>query len=371
MQIELERILDLQRKYVSTASPEMLERGELVRDSVPDWLRHHASELGTEIATDDFFAEGRDGTGRKTRVPWVRFGSRARSRRATDGFYVVYLFAASGERVYLSLNQGTTDFDGRDFVPKSPVVIEGRVAWARSLLDEWLKSVAGEFQIELGDAGLGSGYERGNVVALAYDRGHVPGEDRLLADARAFARGLGVLYANLRDAPLPGESPELAEAFDAAERSSGRAPGSKAGFRTDAAEIKVVERHAVRVAIAYYEADGWTVKELGKPYDLEIRKRGIVLTVEVKGTTSEGMGVPLTANEVLHHSEAYPGNALVVVRGIRLDRTGSHPVASGGTLHELRGWKIDPAALRPISYGYAVPAELYADDGVPASDLVP
>ena len=42
-------------------------------------------------------------------VPWVRIFSPSYSPRPTEGFYVVYLFAGDGSRVYLSLNQGTSE----------------------------------------------------------------------------------------------------------------------------------------------------------------------------------------------------------------------------------------------------------------------
>lgn len=102
MRTELQRVLELQTQYQARLSPAMSERGVLVRDRIPGWLEGHADELGEKLGVNDFFAEGRDGTGLKTRVPWTRFGSRSRSPKATTGFYVVYLFDAVGERVYLA-----------------------------------------------------------------------------------------------------------------------------------------------------------------------------------------------------------------------------------------------------------------------------
>ena len=92
--------------------------------------------------------------------------------------------------------------------------------------------------------------------------------------------------------------------------------------------------------------------------------------VEIKGTTSDGSGVSLTAGEVSHHAAAFPNNALVVVRNIVLQR-GDSPSASGGWLYELRGWDIDTAALRAISYAYEVPGEMYEHKGVSTESLLP
>jgi hypothetical protein len=373
MQAQLQRILELQDQYSSTATEAMQERGRLIRGDVPAWINQHGVVLSSAMSGDDFFAQGRDGTGRKTRVPWARFCSRSRSPRATEGFYAVYLVDAKGEAVFLSLNQGTTDFLGGNFVPKPPGVIAERVLWARTALSQWITShedLVGS--IELHDPGLGAGYEDGNIAAIRYPRDAIPPDEQLLDAAVVMADGLGRLYAASAQEPIPHEHPELNEAEEAAERASGRDLPARAGFRTNSKEIKAIENHAVAAARAYYEANGWTVKELGKPFDLEVEQEGQVLTVEVKGTTSpDGLGVPLTSGEVRHHEHAFPDNALVVVRGITLDHDGPSPVASGGRFYELRGWQISPDSLRPISYAYEVPAEIYQHAGVPADELLP
>lgn len=371
MRSELQRILELQTQYQARVSPAMDERGRLIRRDATNWLWGREAELGGAMGVDDFFAEGRDGTGLKNRVPWIRFGSRSQSPRATEGFYIVYLFDARGASVYLSLNQGTTDSVGGDFAPKPPGVIEGRVEWAREVLENWLPRVGAPAAVLLNDPNLGIGYERGNVIARAYGVGNIPDDGTLFADVMLFAEGLGELYAARSRLPIPNERPEIVQAEESAAEASGRPrPKSRAGFRTNAAEIKLVETHAVKLARIYYEVDGWAVKELGKPFDLELKKGNEKLDVEVKGTSSDGAGIPLTSGEVRHHEHAYPHNALVVVTGITIDRSVMPPVVSNGVLYELRGWKVDPDALRVISYAYEVPAQMYEEDGVPCETLL-
>ena len=92
----------------------------------------------------------------------------------------------------------------------------------------------------------------------------------------------------------------------------------------------------------------------------------------MKGTTSsDGLGVSLTAGEVRHHEKAFPNNALVVVRGITLTRDSDPPKASGGRLYELRAWEIWPGSLKAISYAYDVPPELYEHAGIATDELLP
>src|SRR5690349_11958345 len=104
MQRELQRILELQPSWTSRRSPEMDERGKLVRDGVAQRLDKQRSSLAQAagIPGEELLVKGGDGTGLKTRVPWIRFGSRERSPRTTDGFYVVYLPTINGSAMYLS-----------------------------------------------------------------------------------------------------------------------------------------------------------------------------------------------------------------------------------------------------------------------------
>lgn len=117
MRAQIEEVLRLQRGWTWENTPDMERRGVLVRRDAPNWLREHLPELSKLVpqAVDDLSVEGRDGTGRKTEVPWVRVYSTSRSPSATVGFYVVYLFSGSGSHAYVSLNQGTTRWENGDF----------------------------------------------------------------------------------------------------------------------------------------------------------------------------------------------------------------------------------------------------------------
>jgi hypothetical protein len=370
VQSELQRVLELQPFHDSLPTAAMVERGTLVREAIPAWLGEHAAALDAAVDVDDFFIEGSNGKGRSAFVPWTRFGSRLRAPKATEGFYVVYLFDAAGKNVYLSLNQGTTDPGPHAFVSKPVEWILEQIHWARSVLGPWLEDLDDPTApIHLNATGLGTDYEGGNIAAISYELGAIPDDATLFADAKKFAEALGVIYREHDERPLPKEQPEVREAEEAADQSVGRPrKSSGAGFRTNAADIKVIEKHAVKLATTYYKSQGFKVKELGKPFDLEVKKGDLTLAVEVKGTTSDGSKVVLTRNEVAHHEGAHPENALVIVRNIKLHR-GRSPKADGGHLYELRGWEINPDALRPISYTYEVPGEIFDHAGVTGTNL--
>ena len=100
-----QQILDLQTHWESENTPEMRERGNLIRTEGPKWLR---DLIGTNFFPGiELRVEGRDGAGRKSKVPWIRIYSEKHSPSATEGWYVVFLYAADGSAVFLSLNQGT------------------------------------------------------------------------------------------------------------------------------------------------------------------------------------------------------------------------------------------------------------------------
>ncbi len=185
-------VLELQGSWSRNNTPEMQRRGVLIRVEGPRALRKLLPEdsgLPFEPAI-----EGRDGTGLKTRVPWIRIYSEQHSPSATEGWYVVFLFAFDGSAMFLSLNQGTTLPHGGDFRRRSGEYLVERVNWARAQL--------GEFEdgrlvstIDLRDpGGLGEGYEKGNVVAFRYGVDEPIDEDQLRVDLAIMLRMLGRLY---------------------------------------------------------------------------------------------------------------------------------------------------------------------------------
>lgn len=129
------------------------------------------------------------------------------------------------------------------------------------------------------------------------------------------------------------------------------------GRGLSAAERRAVELRAMDVAEAYYR-QYWTDVEnvsASRSYDLECRSGNRFLRVEVKGTTGAGASVIVTINEVEHARANAPHVALFVVSGIRLDRDGPNPVASGGTSRVFEPWHVEDFELKPIAFECVVP----------------
>ncbi|MGW6715135.1 MrcB family domain-containing protein [Streptomyces globisporus] len=361
-------VLDLQGAWTASNTDEMRKRGVRIRQDLPALLKAHSAALADALGVpvEELGVEGRDGTGLKTEIPWVRVYAREQSPSATTGWYVVYLFSAAGDRVYLSLNQGTTVWTGGDFKARKVQDLRARVGWALPLLAEKITDRGDLHQEILLDARtpLGRGYEPGNVVAIEYSREALPAQQILIRDLLYMLSLLRSIYAAELLAPhIPGDpTPEVLEAEQSAAVVAGRRSTRRAtrptrsgqGFRLTAAERRAIERRSVHVATGFFEAQGWSVKDVGdrESFDLLLTRGEERLRAEIKGTTSAGHDVILTRAEVEKQRRYHPYNALVVVHSIALNRTAEEPVASGGILHCTSPWEIADEDLTVISYAY-------------------
>ena len=341
----------------------MERRGTLVRREISEWLRARLPELVSLVpeSARDLEIEGRDATGLNSRVPWVRVHSLTRSPSATQGRYVVYLFGATGDRVYLTLMPGTTRWENGEFRPRTGAEIEALVSWSRKVLADDLDSRPDLIsRIDLGapaDAKLARQYELGCITAITYEADAVPSDEKLLEDLQGMVSLLGRLYrADDEALSMPGEpAPEVADALTATGHLAGR-PHRGQGFRLSVADRLAIERHAMDRALHYLGSLGWAVEDVGAkgPYDIDARRGDQHLFVEVKGTTSDGSEVLLTHGEVLLHRREYPKTMLLVVHTIELTK-GEPPIASGGALRVIDGFSPDSADLTPIAYRYSPP----------------
>ena len=192
----IEAILALQPAYSAANTPAMQRRGRLVRRVLPQALLTHHKALAAALAPygEDLRIEGRDGLGSKTATPWVRFFSRARSPRARDGWYCVYLFSAAGDGLYLSLAHGSTTWGPGGFRPRPPEEMAGLRDWGRRAL-AGVAEPARAATLVLGGSALEASYEQASVLALRYAAGAIPPDGALAADAIRFAGHLQRIHA--------------------------------------------------------------------------------------------------------------------------------------------------------------------------------
>jgi hypothetical protein len=359
---ELQEVIRLQKEYSAASTPAMVERGLLIRHTLRDELRLLAPRLRRAMGKfgDDADAEGRDHTGQRSRIPWVRWHSKSRSPSATQGWYVVYLFHPDGSGVSLCLSHGSTNIEQGDYVNRPPAEAAELMAWASDVLkDDFTGDQDVRRGVVLGKFPLAVGYQRTTVFSKFYADGDIPGDDVLLADLVGFVRPLVKLYRALDHGLQPGTlSPEVREIRRAVEaatgsaRRGGRGEGLGQGRGLSPEARRAVELHAMARACEWLTAHGFEFTDVSSRDCCDFRaKRGDEeWVIEVKGTTGGPGTVLLTPNEVELHKNSHPRNALLVVHGITLSDSGTR--ATGGDLLELSPWDLEEERLQAVGYEY-------------------
>ena len=128
----------------------------------------------------------------------------------------------------------------------------------------------------------------------------------------------------------------------------------RGGFQPDSGIRQAVEQYAMTRARKHFEDLGYSVRTVGKPYDLLCERGGGVVYVEVKGTQSDGTEVLLTPNEVLFANSHRNEMALFLVHSITASRTDLGVTAAGGVVHIDTDWRIDLSRLSALGYSYTL-----------------
>lgn len=351
----INKICALQLSYSSRNTPEMIERGRLVRTVLASELREKIPTL--QIFFDDVFddlaVEASDGIGRKTEAPWVRLFSRAMSPNPRNGFYIVIHFAADGSGFFVTLGCGSTVWSGGDLRPVSDSELKSKTDWARTVINaKWGSIDPFENNMVLGaKAPLTKTFEKATAIAkfLTPKSSTEPELDAILGVA---CRGLNEIYiAQLeqRDiTPAEQDALQIKEITKPLYRT-----GYGQGFGLSALDRKAIELHAMKMAVSYLQAQGFvcTDTSANQPFDLLAKKGEQKIKVEVKGTTSDiCKSIMMTKNEVTLHRQEVGNTALIIVSSIRLNRSSTPPQTSGGQLEALLSWNIDAWTLEPMAY---------------------
>ena len=367
---QIREVLELQKQYTSKNTPAMQRRGILIRKEITSSLNANLDRFKSryEIAIEDLWVQGKDGEGNKAEIPWVRLGSKELSPNAMTGWYVVFLFSATGSNCYLSLGHSSMIYESgstekRYQKPLLPALAEDMMKWGREKLQlNETKDPRLKFKMDLDAKGvLAEAYNRTSLCGFEYSQQSIPNDNQIFSDVELLLEMLSKIYLlQETDANIPGsESPEHQEAIAAIAQAAGRdltGPRRQGRSRLPQAHKKVIEERAVEVAMKHLEKKGFTnIKDVGKnhSYDIAAKLNGIDFYIEVKGTISLGEKVVLTKNEVLLHRQEYPNNALIVVSQIDLDRS-EPPTAKGGNVLFISPWKIEDSDLEALGYDYKV-----------------
>jgi hypothetical protein len=366
---DLQEVLNLAPAYSRVSSPAMRARDQACRRLQGELREALTAGPGAADSGLDVAVGGRQAS--YSPLAWIRVYSRKHAPNATAGMYVAYLFAADGSRVYLSLQQGSSEVrSGRMRPVSDPGELLARGAAARSAIRDLAESPLGvgtTVEMDLAWRGLSSvgayskqrirNYEYASILALEYVSGAIPAEIVLLADLHRMLALLNELYGDAALKPDAGLlSPDGPVPADVAGMGTARIQG----LLREAAIRRAVEVHAEDGAEAYFRGLGWSVERVGPQklgYDLDcVNADGAILHVEVKGTQGLGEEVFLTRNEVSHNgpqSACGAQHALYVLAGIKVSGTGGIE-CTGGIPTCVTPWTVDQAALTPTVYAYRV-----------------
>jgi hypothetical protein len=354
----IKRIAELQPLYSPKKTPEMDERGVLLRKDLLEEFRDYLPDFRERMGDlqQDIQVEASDGKGNKTPAPWVRIHSKALSPSATEGYYVVIHFSCDGKRFYITMGCGSQswDLESGTLSPRSDEEIDKAVLWALEAIDN-AGLEASSFPDQINFSSTRStplGYERATVFARKFSPSSFFKEEAIDSIFNALDL-LKVVY----EAYTQGENLSSSE-IDVSEVENTVNPtratkSARQGFRLSADERKAIEIRAMIVTREYLEGKGYKVKDTSanNPYDFLAKKSGSEVKVEVKGTTAtEADAVLMTANEVALHMNENEDTALAIVSAIKLRNHQGFAFADGGDLEYSHPWAIQEWKVKPIAY---------------------
>ena len=355
MKGELKRICELQPLYTAKKTPEMGERGGIVRGPLKTALEALEPILAPTLGRfgGDFHVDASDGIGNKTELPWVRFCSKEMSPKPTEGFYCVLHFSTGGDAVHVTVGCGSSRFsNGYSIVLPKPE-LDRQTAWARSVVVEGLGTLdpftdPPEFGAT---RPLPLSFQRATAISKRVPYGEIDSTDikGLLVDAGTRLRLVYEAQASGRDvAPADQAQAEITDVVSPA-----RAAGRRQGYGLPPAARRAVERHAMRLAEAWLRAQDYAVKDCSAsmPFDFLATRAGSTMKVEVKGTTADRAdAILMTSNEVKLHRDEVGQTALIIVSKILLSGSGNDYQTNGGEVEAMVEWDIAGWLLEATTY---------------------
>ncbi len=151
-----------------------------IRDEAAKELHEALGEQAGEL-----ICKGSAGAGNFATVPWLAVFDPVVTDTATKGYYVVYLFAANGSAIYLSLNQGTTAVR-EEFKGEAQTVLRDRAALMRTRLLDFESQLAEKMIALASTQTLPRDYEAGHALGCFYQVNSLPTEDQIRADLQTI-----------------------------------------------------------------------------------------------------------------------------------------------------------------------------------------
>jgi hypothetical protein len=131
------------------------------------------------------------------------------------------------------------------------------------------------------------------------------------------------------------------------------------GYLQNQERKRTTELYAMRIAVSYYQTLGFTVTDIStnESVDLKCTRGSEVRWVEVKGTSTLGEEVLLTANEVRRANSGQFITDLFIVHSIQFQGRTNEIGKDSGTIRILSDWNPKKGDLTATQYRYRVPSD--------------
>lgn len=177
---------------------------QFIRHAAPAAVREALGNYSEALTT-----QGSPGRGNISEVPWLAVFDPFVTSSAVSGYYVVYLFAADGSSVSLSLAQGTTAVRN-EFKARARSILKDRADMMRSRIKEFSAHFPATAIQLLGDGRLALDYEASHILGKTYPASDLPSDDSLRSDLQEIVRA----YLTLTHRGGLDPSPDAADPTD-------------------------------------------------------------------------------------------------------------------------------------------------------------
>lgn len=135
--------------------------------------------------SEQFYINGTMGKGRISEIPMVCIFDKEITESAQEGFYIVYLFRADLSGIYISLNQGWTQYEKAFGGKMGKKVIRENVNIAQNLLNTSSSFSFDPINLLAKKSNtLSPGYELGNICSKYYSFDKLPNDNIIIDDLR-------------------------------------------------------------------------------------------------------------------------------------------------------------------------------------------
>ena len=150
-------------------------------------------EASVSLDTSKYRVHGSSGQGQWAVIPWIAIFDLEITNTATHGYYIVYLFTANMQGVYLSLNQGWTYYEneyggkhGLEKIQEATSMIQSNLVISEKGFNKEEISLNVPSSYSSSTQLQAKGYQFGHIAGKYYSIDNIPNDDELRKDLLAM-----------------------------------------------------------------------------------------------------------------------------------------------------------------------------------------